>query len=100
MNIISIFKKNLFQQEKLSKNTENQNKTKKQKTTRRRKSSGKTALNVSWEQRFLSTVVYSMYEVVRAADIHVVGFFTSPREKQANYANAKPRRKETAASRV
>ena len=30
-----------------------------------------------------------MYEVVRAADIHVVGFFTSPREKQANYANAK-----------
>lgn len=28
MNIISIFKKNLFQQEKLSKNTENQNKTK------------------------------------------------------------------------
>ena len=28
VNIISIFKKNLFQQEKLSKNTENQNKTK------------------------------------------------------------------------
>lgn len=41
-----------------------------------------------------------MYEVIRAADINVVGFFTSPREKQANYANAKPGRKETAASRV
>ena len=97
MNIISIFKKNLFQQEKLSKNTENENKTKQ---TTRTKSRGKTALNVSWEQTFLSTVVYSMYEVVRAAVIHVVGFFTSPREKQAYYANAKPRRKETAASRV
>lgn len=32
----------------------------------------------------------SPYEVVRAADIHVVGFFTPPREKQVNYANAKP----------
>ena len=101
MNIISIYKKNLFQQKKLRKNTANQTKPKQTKTTTTtRKSSGKTALNASWEQRFLSTVVYSMYEDVRAADIHVVGFFTSPREKQANYANAKPRRKETTANRV
>ena len=36
VNIISIFKKNLFQQEKLSKNTENQNKTKQNKQTNKK----------------------------------------------------------------